>query len=245
LDAIVGRPCEAALVAGTTLVLATPEGHWAWKVEDALAGRVEAIRRTWRAADAGAEVRAAIDRRAENQEAFANPGQVFLEGAPGEPFYWHFRTDDGRARSYRVNPADLAVDDRFEYDGLAPVGLAVRPGQDRPSLIFERSDELFEERVIRGRLAPCQVTLPGEGRAGLQLVATLIVTIGNARGDARARQIEIQSLWGGRPPIRVDEVPGLASDPFVWSGHVFTVERPGENRLTLVRRALKSAIEVP
>jgi hypothetical protein len=236
---ITGSPCETALVVGKTLAFATPDGHWAWKLSDAEAGRVELIRQTWPAGGV------AIDRRAENPEAFANPSQIFLANTPGGPFYWHFRTNDGRARSYRVNPADLTTDDRFDHDGISPVGLAVRPGQRRASMIFDKSDMLFEERDIRGKLAPCQVSLPGEGRAGLQLVGTLIVTIGNGRGGSRSRPIEIQSLWGGRSPIRTEDIPGLSSDPFVWSGHMFTAERPGDDRLTLVRRALIAPSEVP
>jgi hypothetical protein len=243
-DKITGGLCEAALVAGKTLAFATPDGHWAWRIEDAEARRVDEIRETWKAGAEGVDASVEIDSRADKPENFAIPSQVFLSSTPGGPFYWHFRTTDGRARSYRL-AADLSTDDRFEFEGTSPVGVAVRPGQKRPSMIFEQNNRLFEERDIKGRLSPCQVSLPGEGRAGLQLVGTLIVTIGNRRGGSRSRPIEVQSLWEGRAPIRTEDIPGLSSDPFVWSGHMFTVERPGDDKLTLVRRALIAPSEVP
>jgi hypothetical protein len=240
---ISGEFCEASLVAGKTLTFATPEGHWAWRLQDAEDGEVDAIRKTWPGSDDGESAQVEIAGQVKNPRAFVNPSQVFRATTPEAPFYWHFRTTDGRARSYRVKPSDLSTDDCSGHDGMSPVGLAVRLDQNRPSMIFDKSDMLYEEGDIAGQLAPCQVSLPGEGRAGLQLVGTLIVTIGNARGSLGSRPIEIQSLWGGRPPIRTEDITGLASDPFLWSGHMFTVERPDRHRLILVRRALKAPIE--
>ena len=200
IPSIRGGPCEAELVDGKTLTFATPEGHWAWRIQDAAAGRVEAIRETWRPEDgAGAVgIRAAIDRRAENPEAFANPSQAFLANASGGPFYWHFRTTDGRARSYRVSPSDLTTDDRSDFDGISPVGLAVRPGKRRPSMIFDKNDMLFEESDIRGKLAPCQVSLPGEGPR---------------RPPARGHADRDHRQWPGRLPLQADRDPGALGGP--------------------------------
>lgn len=242
---ILGGPCETTLVGKESLAFATHEGHWAWRLEDASAGKVETIKPTWTAGSETEALRVSIGRQVEYPEGFTSPGQVFLWDEPGGPFTWLFRTLDGRARSYRVNASTLDIDDRYDYEEITPVGLAVRPNQTRPSIIFDKNDMLQEERDLRGKPIPCQVSLPGEGKAGLQLVGTLVVTVRNSRTGGGSRSIQIQSLWGGRTAISTEEITGLASDPFVWSGHLFTVERSGNDRLTLVRRALIAPTEVP
>jgi hypothetical protein len=238
---VTGWPCRAETVGNSVVVIATPEGHWAWRLDDASAGRVDRMRRTWPTAAAAGKL--VMNRHDEDDHEFHALRHCLFYHSNGdgrEPrrYTHYYQRSQGAAdvlECYGVDCESLEAERPTLLDsarGVMPLGPYRESDEGPRRMLFADNDYLWFEDGLRLE------RLPRQQLAG---------AVANAAGVA-FRDPTLALVQGGNLHVRSlatrDEtcpiaLPEIAAEPLLWSRWVFTIERNPDDSLLLRRRELQ------
>lgn len=235
---IQGTPCQIFTLDTQAICISTPQGHWVWKREHALANKVEEIQRTW---EATPRQQLRLDEEHHNPIHFHLARQVlrpyFSDDDEMVSCQWIFAigaAHDYELFQYKIDlireiKADLPQ--AIDLHGAIPVGVHKDSSH---SIVVLRDGKLL--RYVNGRAGSWPSASAGVGSniIGLIFHDPLMIIVGSERDEKRT--LTLRSLHHPNQHQSVLLGP-IQSDPLVWANWLFTLERNGD-QLTLVRRKI-------
>lgn len=238
-----GGPLQWRLAAGRALLLTTPSGQWAWKLEDAASQNTSALLQTWPRGDRSGSL--ILDAQVQDPREWAWSRQAIselsFEGAAADAVVCYFQRQvehEKIAECYRLDLANWQADlprPLRNGRGSAPLGLRIAK-DGRRQMAFLRGNTLLYEQTL-GELQPVPGTLAGGGQInGVIFADPLLMCIVAGAATESVRLFPVQDPNHG---ISIDDLQ-LTSDPVLWSHWLFTCERD-KDQVSLVRRNLSGS----
>jgi hypothetical protein len=245
---IEGTPCQAEVVDGRVLALATPMGHWVWGLEDATSARVGGLKQTWPPEGTPSDRQLVLDQQVLDRPDFREPRHVLRVNHRGrsQRFDWYALVQ-GRARSgtaewvehYSVSFATLEATrsgpirsgpgSSSAAGRVIPIG-TTRTTSEAAHVLFREGNQLRHERDGD---ASHWLNVPVDGVQWFDPMLVQVRTI-----EDGTRSIEVVPL--GYPDylaqVVIDEM--LVADPVLWSRWLFTAERDDQGRVRIWRREM-------
>lgn len=219
------------------IALSTTQGHWLWRFSDALAGKVDAMVRTWPAGDSAGTV--CLDYHIEDRRRFSFPRQRVTETAhDGSGFEWYYQCSPGgigagQLEYYYVPLGTLAANlptRAMRHAGALPLGPWRPPDSGRVSemIFLDTTGDLYDCPSGVSPMNFFDILTDFNKIVGLWLDDPILMVLANDPAENRSHEITILSLRDRQRRIRAGRLR-LRADPLVWARWLFTCQLDGAN----------------
>ena len=236
-----GKTCRATRIADQAVIFATEQGHWLWRLDDALHLRVESLVTLYQA---DAAMPLIMDDHETRADHYSFP-RHFLHFCPaqreGEAAHlsWYFLRAEGPnrvAENYRFFFDDTRAQDPIVLDrtmNATPLGVFTNDGSSR--MLFLAGGRLFcDDHGDQLHKYDRFIRVPNESElTGLSYHEPLLIGIRRRR---EGEQLLVHALDQAEFKRQID-VSRLKSDPLAWGPWLWTTEIDAD-QLVLRRRNL-------
>jgi hypothetical protein len=250
LNNLEGAPIEAYMVSDDVLMLATPKGHWFWRLEDALASRVDRCQRTFKCDGTSSVL--CLDRRTLGETAFSHPQHLVIpcskrkygnQSETGLDVFLRVTDTQGgvSVKCYGVNLGQSHISYQPAKEvcnqDLWIVGIRAYSGNRTILFLDTHRHNLYRQLLGMTDIEKCETLRISDRKIlGLQFIDPLLILVASPKGehvgkcmlyidkvDERSAGVSL-----GRRVINYRDDVSLLADPIKVMGYLFTCERNGD-----------------